>query len=778
MRHLSVLASPLLCGALAAAKAPVPNVATLAAVNREGKPLGDCPLQHTAVQIDIAGPLATVVLTQQFGNPFTEPIEAVYTFPMSDRAAVYDMLLKVGDRRIQGEIKPREEARRIYEAARERGQVAALLDQERPNIFTQQVANIMPGERVDIRIEYTEQLEYQDATWRYSFPMVVGPRYVPGSLDRGDGGRVSPPVTPEGTRSGHDISVAVNLDAGAALKSLKSVLHDVRTSQDGAHAVITLADKAEIPNRDFILEWSTATAAIGDAMLTTADGDEGYFAFLLEPPTRVTPDEIVPRELVFVLDTSGSMRGFPIDKAKETMALCLDQCDPRDTFNLITFAGHTQVLFPEPVPATAENIGRAQAAIDSVVGAGGTEMMTAIRAALEPSGAQDHLRIVCFMTDGYVGNEFEILGEIQKHPNARVFSFGIGNSVNTFLLDNMARAGRGEVQYVTLKDGEMDPAQRFFRRVRYPVLTDIELQWKGVEVGDVYPERVQDLFDAKPVVLRGRCKPGQSGELVIHGRVAGKAWSRTVKVDFPKDDSAHPRLAQLWARSRVDHLMASDWNGLRAGQVSEQLEQQITALGVEYRLLTQFTSFVAVEEVVVNDGGQQRTVRVPVEMPEGVSYEGVFGDRYATGLGAVGKSGAPGTPLPRPSATTAGIPAAGAADHEERDEPGRALTEAEKLEMKLAARIDSRLRKLLETAGEQAATATLEVEGVKATDGQVEVWIRLANLDDATLAKLRELGLQIHATSRGAKVVVATLPLDKLNLAALLDEVRLIEPAR
>jgi len=776
MRNLSALAALLLCGALASAKAPVPNVASLAAINHDGQPLGTCPLQHTEVEVDIAGPLATVVLTQQFGNPFEEPIEAVYTFPMSDRAAVYDMLLKVGDRRIKGDIKPREEARRIYEQARQQGQVAALLDQERPNIFTQQVANIMPGERVDIRIEYTEQLEYQDATWRYSFPMVVGPRYIPGSVTPGDAESITPPVTPEGIRAGHDIAVKVKLDAGADLKSLKSVLHDVDSQRKGAQATITLANKDEIPNRDFILEWSTASETIGDAMLSTADGDSGYFAFLLEPPTRVVPDEITPRELVFVLDTSGSMSGFPINKAKETMALCLDQCDPRDTFNLITFAGHTQVLFPEPVPATKENIGQAQAAIDSVVGGGGTEMMTAIRAALAPSDQQDHLRIVCFMTDGYVGNEFEILGEIQKHPNARVFSFGIGNSVNTFLLDTMARAGRGEVQYVTLKDSEIDPAERFFRRVRCPVLTDINLEWKGVKVSDVYPERVEDLFDTKPVVLRGRCEPGESGELVIHGKVAGKDWSRSVKVDFPKADSAHPRLAQLWARSRVDALMASDWEAMRRGQVNEQLQQQITALGVEYRLLTQFTSFVAVEEVVVNEGGQQRTVQVPVEMPEGVSYEGVYGDGLAMGKGGVpGMNGAAGRPsaMPRPStpATTLG------AEARDEDAPA-ALTPEEKLVQQLRARIDSRLLNLYDAAGDQVATANLEVEGVKAVNGKVEVWIRLTDLTPATLDKLRELGIVIHTVSKAANLAVATLPLEKLKPAALFDEVRLIQPAQ
>jgi len=262
---------------------------------------------------------------------------------------------------------------------------------------------------------------------------------------------------------------------------------------------VRLKGKAEIPNRDFILRYDAAGRQIEEALLVhRSDSGDGFFTMILQPPERVTAQDVMPKELVFVLDTSGSMSGFPIEKAKETMKLALDGLYPQDTFNLITFSGDEHILFPQPVPATHENLAKAQAFLASRSGSGGTEMMKAIRAALDPSDAQDHVRIVCFMTDGYVGNDMEIISEIQKHPNARVFGFGIGSSVNRFLLDKMAEHGRGEVEYVTLSDDGSAAAKRFHERIRNPLLTDISIDWSGLNVADVYPKRIPDLFSSKP----------------------------------------------------------------------------------------------------------------------------------------------------------------------------------------------------------------------------------------------------------------------------------------
>src|SRR5262249_9746953 len=323
--------------------------------------------------------------------------------------------------------------------------------------------------------------------------------------------------------------------------------------------------------------------------------------------------------------TSGSMMGFPIEKAKETMKLALDGLYPQDTFNLITFSGDTHILFPQPVPATKTNIEKAQAFLASRSGSGGTEMMTAIRAALDPSDAQDHIRIVCFMTDGYVGNDMEIIAEVQRHPNARVFAFGIGGSVNRFLLDKMAEHGRGEVEYVSLQDDGSAAARRFHERVRNPLLTDIEIDWAGLPVADVYPKRLPDLFSVKPLILSGRYTAAARGAIRLRGKLAGQNFVKEIPVELPESQPEHDTLATLWARARIDDLMSQDYAGMQNRSAKPEVQEAITQLGLEYRLMTQFTSFVAVEEMTVTDGGQPRRIDVPVEMPEGVSREGVFG---------------------------------------------------------------------------------------------------------------------------------------------------------
>nr|MBA2605959.1 VWA domain-containing protein [Acidobacteriota bacterium] len=315
----------------------------------------------------------------------------------------------------------------------------------------------------------------------------------------------------------------------------------------------------------------------------------------------------------------------PIEKAKEAMKLALDGLNPQDTFNLITFAGDTHILFETPASATRENLAKAQKFLASREGGGGTEMMKAIKAALEPTDSQQHVRVVCFMTDGYIGNDLEIVGEIQKHKNARVFSFGIGQSVNRFLLDKMAEEGRGEAEYVALTDDGSAAAKRFHERVRSPLLTDISLDFGNLQVADVYPKRINDLFSAKPVVVHGRFIKAGNGVIKLKGKSFGRETVREIAVNFPENEPNHDVLATLWARTRIDDLMSQDYAGVQNGNAKPEVKDTITNLGLEYRLLTQFTSFVAVEERIVTDGGQPRKIEVPVEMPEGVSREGIFG---------------------------------------------------------------------------------------------------------------------------------------------------------
>jgi Ca-activated chloride channel family protein len=602
-----------------------------------GKALGACPLKNTNVQAEITGFLSRVKVTQEFENNFSEKIEAVYVFPLPQNAAIDDMTMRIGERTVRGKILKREEAREVYEAAKSNGQIASLLDQERPNIFTQAVANILPNEKIIIEISYVETLKYEDGAYEFVFPMVVGPRYIPGSALGKQGSGYAPDTNqvpdaskitpmPAKDRAGHDISIAVKLDAGVSIESLGSKSHEIESARMEANSyTIKLKNEKTIPNKDFILRYDVSGKRIEDAVLTHRGAKGGYFTLILQPPGEVRAQGVTPKEIVFVIDTSGSMSGFPLEKAKEAMKLALDGLNPQDTFNLITFSGDTHLLFEKPVPATPDNLTRAQAFLQSRQGGGGTEMMKAIKAALAPTDSQQHVRVVCFMTDGYVGNDLQIIEEIQKHPNARVFSFGIGQSVNRFLLDKMAEEGRGEVEYVSLNGDGSAAAKRFHERVRSPLLTDISLDFGNLQVADVYPKRINDLFSAKPVVIHGRYIKGSSGVIKLKGKTFGRETVREIVVNFPENELNHDVLATLWARTRIDDLMRQDYAGVQNGNTKPEVKDTITNLGLEYRLLTQFTSFVAVEERIVTDGGQPRKIEVPVEIPEGVSREGVFG---------------------------------------------------------------------------------------------------------------------------------------------------------
>ncbi len=596
-----------------------------------------CPLKHTHVKASIAGPIATVSVRQEFVNDSPDTIEALYTFPLPTLAAVHGYSMQIGERIVRGKIARREDAEKAYEQARRQGQSAGLLHQERPNVFRQALANIPPGAKVIVEIQYVEQVKYENQTYEFVFPMVVGPRYFPPG--RTGEARLNPPVAAKGTRAGHDITLSVHLHSPQPLASLSSETHAVTRRKVAANREeIQLAQAAEIPNQDFILRYRLAARDIAPSFLSHRDKGQGYFSLVIDPPAvRTLEMHITPKELVFVIDTSGSMHGFPLEKAKEAMRLALDGLNPQDTFNLITFAGDTHVLWPKPMPATKENLARAQQFLAGRNSGGATEMMRAIRAALEGTESQEHLRVVCFMTDGYVGNEREILAEIERHPNARVFSFGIGSSVNRFLLDKMAEVGRGEVEYVTLNSDGSAAARRFHERVRNPLLTDVEIDFNGLPVTDLVPARLPDLFSAKPIIVAGRYTTPASGVLRIRGKQGGRPYSRELRVNLPAGDHAQPAVPLIWARHRID-MLDNDPASHR---------EAITQLGLAYGLMTQFTSYYAIEEKTVNEGGRLRVLEVPVDLPAGVSHDGVFGtveaqQRLARGVIAFAAPAAPG----------------------------------------------------------------------------------------------------------------------------------------
>lgn len=813
MRFLTWIAAAVYCITLllflpvpprAAADGP-PTEGRLLATAPDGQALGPCPLEHTAVLAEISGFVARVNVTQTFNNPHAFRIEAVYAFPLSPEAAVDDMTMTIGDRVIRGVIKPSDEARKIYEAAKAAGHVAGLLDQERPNIFTQSLANIEPGAKIEIRISYVETLDWEEGVHRFDFPMVVGPRYIPGGgsapapMTTGqptpqvpDAEKITPPVVPPGLRAGHDISLEVRLNAGLPIRTMKSELHEIEVGyEDSARsiAVVKLKNEKTIPNKDFVLSFQTAADDIADAVLTHHDERGGFFTLVLQPPQRIPPEWIVPKEMIFVIDKSGSMSGFPIETAKKVMRQCIEHLNPGDTFNLMTFEGGVGFCFEKPVANTPENKAKAQQYLAALQGSGGTEMMKAIDACLGGQRDPDRVRVVCFMTDGYVGNDLAILDAVRKNAGvARVFSFGIGTSVNRYLLDGMARAGRGEVEYVLSEAQCEAAAQRFYERVSTPVLTDLAIDWNGLEVSEVYPALLPDLFSAKPVVIKGRyVKPG-AGEVTLRGQRGREKYERKIAVNLPAEQPENESLASLWARATVEDLMNRNLAGIQSGTPQAEIKDEIVKLGLAYRLLTQFTSFVAVEEATVTEGGQAVKVLVPVEMPEGVSYEGVFGVPVDAGEPMHCLRSTVAAPLAKPAAGGRGglyrggrldtaRPATSPPLREARGEAGGPTTHRadQDVTTQPAAnlKLPPELRGLAAKLGDKQdyREGLIEVRG-----GRIQVLIRLTDRSEPTLARLRGAGATILFTAQQSKAIIASVEVKKLEELASVAEILSIEP--
>ncbi len=797
------------------AHADAPGRGALTVIAPDGSESGACPLEHTSVNAEISGFTAHVEVKQIFRNPLKEKIEAVYTFPLSADGAVNSMVMRIGDRIIRGEIKEREEARRIYDRARRRGQTASLLDQERPNIFTQSVANIAPGAKVEVIITYVEILPYADGAFAFTFPMVVGPRFIPGepvgrkgtgwaqdTPDVPDASRITPPVTPEGTRAGHDIDLTVSVDAGVPIGAISSKLHEITTSRRGKNAfTAALTNKNEIPNRDFVLRYDVAGDDLQSGVLAHKDGDEGYAAVVMIPPKRVEPDEIAPREMIFVIDCSGSQRGKPLEKAKETMKYVIERLNPNDTFNVVDFNAGARMLFSEPKKNTPEYRRKALEYIEFLRAQGGTWMGPAIETICKTRPPENRLRIVTFMTDGYVGNDFEIISLVERlRGKSRWFPFGTGNSVNRFLLDNMARAGGGEVEYILLNSPGKDTAERFYKRIDRPVLTDITVEVDGVSLEDVYPKAVSDLWSRRPLVFKGRYTQAGKGVITIKGYRAGKPYEQTLHVDLPEKRAENRSVQALWARSKVDNLTVQDWMGIQRGNPNPSIKKAIIDVALKHALMTQFTSFVAVEEKEVTVGGEPIKVTVPVEMPDSVSREGVFGEqkiRVAKPGRHASRALAPGRLASRPSfygagyaqsygarrgaAPTAPQPAAAMERRKGRswdraDSPGKIRYEEADAGRSRSAPVEKLAPKLRTLLASDKQSLTSASVGLHVIDGRVAVKVRVEEINEKTLDALKRAGLKVEHSGPDSLWVIGTIEVDALRRLAELSEVISVEP--
>ncbi|MDR0634605.1 MAG: VIT and VWA domain-containing protein [Azoarcus sp.] len=600
------------------------------------------PLKSTDVEVRIAGVIAEVKVTQVYKNEGARPIEAKYVFPGSTRAAVHALEVRLADRLIEARIREKARAKQEYEQAKSAGNTAALLEQHRPNVFQMNVANIMPGDEVRVALHYTESLRAEDGRYRFVFPAVVGPRYAPPRPGPDGNGWAAQPTLPATVDSAARFDIRLRLDTPISIKDIASSSHGIELRRpDGRRAEIDLAASARqaAGNRDFILDYRLAGDAVesGVMLMRGRDGAENFFLAMVEPPRAAPARVIVPRDYTFVLDTSGSMHGFALDTAKTLLRELIGGLRPGDTFNVLLFAGSSEFLRAQSVPATKENIERALQLIDRRAGGGGTELIPALRRVYAQEKPADVSRSIVVITDGYVTVESEAFKLVRDNlGQANLFAFGIGASVNRLLIEGLARAGMGEPFVIT--DPEEAPAQaaRFRRMIASPVLTSVRANFEGVETWDVVPQAVPDVLAERPVVLFGKWRDGKGEgpkQLVVEGRRADGDYRQALPLleALGENTERFAALRRLWARQRIADL--SDQENLMGDGAQREA---ITALGLEYSLLTQYTSFVAVDEHLRNPHpASTPTIEQPLPMPRGVSNLAVSGTYV------------PGTPEPK-----------------------------------------------------------------------------------------------------------------------------------
>ena len=574
------------------------------------------PLKSTDVTVNVSGVIADVTVTQVYENQGQSPIHARYVFPGSTRAAVHGMRIRIGDKVVVARIKERQQASKEFEEAKAAGKSASLLEQQRPNVFTMSVANILPGDRVEVELTYTELLTPEQGVYQFVYPAVVGPRYsnTPEATAREDSKWVKSPYLHQGEHSPAKLAIHVNLSTGVPLADLRSSSHKPQIDwENPALARVALDD--DTGNRDFILDYRLAGKEIQSGLLVFEGSTENFFLLTVQPPARVASQDIPPREYIFVVDVSGSMHGFPLNTAKEVMRNLIARLKPSDTFNVILFSGGSRVLSPSSLAATSENVARALSVIDRETGGGGTELEAALRTAIGLPRSGFVSRSIVVVTDGFIAEERGAFTLIHENlNNTNVFAFGIGSGVNRYLIEGLARAGQGEPFIVTTPEEATAVGQRFREYIESPVLTRIGVTYRGFDAYDVEPKVQPDLFAERPIVLFGKWRGPKQGQIEITGRSATGPFTKVVEIKDSEPRAEHAALPQLWARSRIARL--SDFNFQREDAESVR---EVTTLGLTYSLLTQHTSFIAVLEQVRNTTGQATGVDQPLPLPDGVS---------------------------------------------------------------------------------------------------------------------------------------------------------------
>jgi Ca-activated chloride channel family protein len=575
------------------------------------------PLKDTRVDISVSGVIADVKVRQIYRNEGARPINASYVFPASTRAAVYSMRMQLGNEIIVAKIKEREQAKQEFEKAKEEGKSASLLEQQRPNVFSMSLANIMPQEQVEIELRYTELLIPTDNVYELVFPTVVGPRYQsPQDKNKQEDAFVQSPYLHQGQQPPSELHISARIAAGLPIYDLNCPSHQIFPQWQNGVAQLTLDDSKPFEgNRDFVLRYRLAGDQITSGLLLFQGTDENFFLYMAQPPQRVAAEAVPPREYIFVVDVSGSMDGFPLNTSKRLLRNLIGKLRPTDLFNVVLFAGDSAALSPQSLPANQENIAKAIALIEQQRGSGGTELMAAVQQAMSLPRQEGISRSLLLVTDGFVGGEQGVFDHIKANLNrCNVFAFGIGTSVNRYLIEGVARAGMAEPFIVTEESEADGVADKFREYVQSPVLTDIQVRANGFDIYDVNPVKFPDLLAQRPIVMFGKWRGPVTGVIELTGKTGQGVYTTQLDVAQSQPDDANSALRYLWARSRIADL--SDYG---AYDVSDENAKVITALGLKYNLLTRYTSFIAVREVVTNPTGSAQDVNQPSALPLRVS---------------------------------------------------------------------------------------------------------------------------------------------------------------
>lgn len=591
-------------------------------------------LESSSVSAVVSAGLVDVTLTQWFRNPSDVPIEATYLLPLPEGAAVNRMRLYCGDRVVDGFVAERDAARDLYESARADGVKAALIEQVRDNLFRQSISNVCPGEEVQIELGWIEQAALEDGVYSWTMPLTVGPRYSPPWVE--DAAELLTPYR----RTGRRVDVGVAIEEGMPVAGLWSDSHDVTVVDEGDWgAEVELTEGGVVPDSDFSLEWTLGGEGVAAALVVdppTSDRD-GTLALSVEPPGigELDASELRPRELVFVIDQSGSMSGEPYDVARAAVSVALRKMRRGDTFNLVRFSQNADLLFEEAQPSNDRTRAEASAWLDQFIG-GSTEMEVGLKAALDAPARPGALRLVLLLTDGFVGDDDTIGQVVREHlGDNRVFALGVSSSPNRSLLSRVAQMGRGAVLYHRPGASISRAVDTFYTRIDRPALTDIVVDWGALDVSDTQPSRIPDLWAGEVLRVSGRFGPTsvEEAEVEVTGFVGRRRVRFPVVVQLSSSEP-NPAVRALWARRKV-----ADLDSQSPGRATGSLKDEIVDVALEHDLVTRYTSLVAIDDSPGECGPAEVTVEAPNERPAGMASGQSLGVIGTMGHGSGGGVG-------------------------------------------------------------------------------------------------------------------------------------------